>query len=67
MEVEKLSYNRILLRSTDPKRQELSFVLMAQTQEEYCDWVDKLDNIRKMQNDFLTAIRDPISYQQLTK
>lgn len=64
MKIEKLSYNRILFRSTDPQRQDVSFVLMAETHDEYREWVDTLDNIREEQNDFLTAIQDPITHHQ---
>lgn len=68
MKIEKLSDNRFLLRSTDPQRQELSFVLTTQTQEQYREWVDKITNILQTQHDFLKAIQSPIAYQkELTK
>lgn len=64
MKIEKLSDNRFLLRSTDPQRQELCFVLTTQTQEQYREWVDKIDNILDKQHDFLKAIQSPIAYQR---
>lgn len=64
MKIEKLSDNRFLLRSTDPQRQELCFVLTTQTPEQYREWVDKIDNILDKQHDFLKAIQSPIAYQR---
>ncbi|KAJ6643645.1 Kalirin, partial [Pseudolycoriella hygida] len=68
MKIEELSDNRFLLRSTDPHREEQSFVLTTQTQEQYREWVDKINRILQKQNDFLAAIQSPIAFQkELTK
>lgn len=66
MDIEELSHNRILLRSkkSDPKRKGISFVLMAETKDEYREWVDKITNIIRTQRDFLNAIQDPIAYEK---
>lgn len=68
MKIEKLSDNRFLLRSTDPQRQELCFVLTTQTPEQYREWVDTITEILRIQCDFLKALQSPIAYQkELTK
>lgn len=68
MVMEEMSDNRFLLRSTDPQRQGLSFVLVTQSPEQYREWVDTITNILQTQHDFLKAIQSPIVYQkELTK
>ncbi|XP_037045477.1 rho guanine nucleotide exchange factor 25-like [Bradysia coprophila] len=61
MKVKKLMYNRILLRSTDPERQELNFVLMGRTQEDYREWADQLISIRRKQTAFLEVLQNPVT------
>lgn len=68
MVIEEMSENRFLLRSTDPQRQELSFILTTQTTEQLHEWMDTITNILQTQHDFLKAIQSPIAYQkELTK
>lgn len=66
--MEEMPDNRFLLRSTDPQRQELSFVLTTQSSEQHREWMDTITNILQSQHDFLKAIQSPIAYQmELTK
>lgn len=68
MVMEEISERQILLRSTDPQRHELSFVLTTQSDEQQHEWVDNIANILQTQHDFLKAIQSPIAYQkELTK
>lgn len=68
MVMEELSDRQLLLRSTDPQRHELSFVLTTQTDEQHREWMDNITNILQTQHDFLKAIQSPIAYQkELTK
>ena len=68
MMMEEMSDNRFLLRSTDPQRLELSFMLTTQTAEQCREWMHTITNILQTQHDFLKAIQSPIAYQkELTK
>lgn len=68
MVMEELSDNRFLLRSTDPQREELTFILATQTPELHREWMETISNILQTQHDFLKAIQSPIAYQkELTK
>lgn len=66
--MEELPENRLLLRSTDPQRQDISYVITTQTTEQLHEWMDTITNILQTQHDFLKAIQSPIAYQkELTK
>lgn len=68
MVMEELPDRQLLLRSTDPQRHELSFILTTQTDEQHREWMDNITNILQTQHDFLKAIQSPIAYQkELTK
>lgn len=69
MVMEELSDRQLLLRSTDPQRHELSFILTTQTDEQHREWMDNINNLLQKQNDFLKAIQSPIAHvkDQLTK
>lgn len=65
MAMEEMSDRRFLLRSTDPQRPELNFLLTTQTDEQQREWMDNISNILQTQNDFLKAIQNPITHQRL--
>lgn len=68
MLMEELSENRLLLRSTDPLRPELSYIINTQTNEQLHEWMKSITDILQTQHDFLKAITSPIAYQkELTK
>lgn len=68
MFMEELSENRLMLRSTDPQRQEISYVITIQTSEQLDEWKHTITNLLQTQHDFLKAIQSPIAYQkELTK
>lgn len=68
MLMEELTENRILLRSTDPQRTEISYIITAKSSEQWHEWVKNLKKILKTQHDFLDALQSPIAYQMdLTK
>lgn len=68
MLMEELSENRLMLRSTDPQRQEISYIITTQSSEQLHEWMDTITNILQTQHDFLKAIQSPIAYQkELTK
>lgn len=64
MVMEEMTENRFQLRSTDPQRQELSYILATQTPEAHREWMDTITNILQTQHDFLKAIQSPIAYQK---
>lgn len=64
MLMEELPENRLLLRSTDPQRQEISYVITTQSSEQLHEWMDTITNILQTQHDFLKAIQSPIAYQK---
>lgn len=63
--MEEMTERRFLLRSTDPQRSELSFVLTTQTDKQHREWMDNISIILQTQNDFLKAIQNPITHQRL--
>lgn len=66
--MEEMSDNRFMLRSTDPQRAELSYILATQSTEQLHEWMNTITNILQSQHDFLKAIQSPIAYQkELTK
>lgn len=66
--MEELPENRLLLRSTDPQRQDISYIIATQSSEQLHEWMDTITNILQTQHDFLKAIQSPIAYQkELTK
>lgn len=68
MVMEELSENRLLVRSTDPQRPEISYIITAKSTEQWHEWVKNLKKILKTQHDFLDALQSPIAYQMdLTK
>lgn len=68
MFMEELSENRLMLRSTDPQRQEISYIITIQTSEQLDEWKHTITNLLQTQHDFLKAIQSPIAYQkELTK
>lgn len=68
MLMEELSENRLLLRSTDPLRPELRYIINTQTNEKFHEWKKAITGILQTQHDFLKAIISPIAYQkELTK
>lgn len=57
-----------MLRSTDPLRPELSYIINTQTNEQLHEWMKAITDILQTQHDFLKAITSPIAYQkELTK
>jgi hypothetical protein len=56
--------SRFILRSTDPKKPNLSFVCQAGSREAKEEWLSQLQSILQTQKDFLKAIQSPIKYQQ---
>lgn len=60
---------KFVLRSTDPKKPNLSYVCQASSEESRDEWVNQLQSILQTQKDFLKAIQSPIKYQKnrLTK
>lgn len=60
---------KFILRSTDPKKPNLSFVCQASSEDVREEWVTTLLSILQTQKDFLKAIQSPIKYQKnkLTK
>jgi len=60
---------KFILRSTDPKKPNLSYVCQAPSREAKDEWVSQLQDILQTQKDFLKAIQSPIKYQKkkLTK
>jgi len=57
-----------VVRSTDPRKPNLSYVCQALTAESRSEWVHNLRAILQTQRDFLKAIQSPIAYQkELTK
>lgn len=68
MLMEELAENRLMLRSTDPLRPELSYIINTQTNEQLHEWMKAITDILQTQHDFLKAITSPIAYQkELTK
>lgn len=64
MAIEELTENRFLLRSTDPQRQEICYVVNATSNEQWREWVDTIKNILQTQYNLLKAIQSPIEYQK---
>lgn len=62
--LEELPENRFMLRSTDPQRQEICYVITTQTNDQWREWVDTIKNILQSQYDFLKALQSPIEYQK---
>jgi len=60
---------KFILRSTDPKKPNLSFVCQTSSKENRDEWIGQLQQILQTQKDFLKAIQSPIKYQKnkLTK
>lgn len=60
---------KFILRSTDPKKPNLSYVCQTTSKESRDEWIGQLQNILQTQKDFLKAIQSPIKYQKnkLTK
>lgn len=68
MLMEEMSDYRISLRSTDPLRPDLRYVINTQNQEKFHEWKKAITGILQTQHDFLKAIISPIAYQkELTK
>lgn len=67
MVMEEMPENRLLLRSTDPQRQDISYIIITETTEQFHEWMETINNILQTQHDFLKAIQSPIQYQKLTK
>lgn len=61
--MEEMSENRLLLRSTDPQRPDLSYVITTQTSDQLHEWMNTITGILDSQHDFLKAIQSPIEYQ----
>lgn len=61
--MEELTDNRLLLRSNDPQRAEISYIITAKTSEQWHELVKNLKKILKTQHDFLDALQSPIAYQ----
>ncbi|XP_055319893.1 kalirin isoform X6 [Sitodiplosis mosellana] len=62
--IEEMSENRFMLRSTDPQRQEICYVIATQSTEQCHEWVDTIKNILQRQYDLLKALQSPIEYQK---
>lgn len=63
-----MSDYRLSLRSTDPLRPDLRYVINTQNQEKFHEWKKAITGILQTQHDFLKAIISPIAYQkELTK
>lgn len=62
--LEELPENRFMLRSTDPQRQEICYVITTQTSDQWHEWVDTIKNILQRQYDLLKALQSPIEYQK---
>lgn len=65
--MEELPENRILLRSTDPLRPELSYIINTQSNEQLHEWTKAITDILQTQHDFLKAITSPIAHQKELK
>ncbi|XP_031622402.1 kalirin isoform X2 [Contarinia nasturtii] len=62
--IEELPENRFMLRSTDPQRQEICYIITTQTNDQWHEWVDTIKNILQRQYDLLKALQSPIEYQK---
>jgi triple functional domain protein len=55
---------KFILRSTDPRKPNLSYICQATSQERKDEWITNLQLILQTQKDFLKAIQSPIKYQK---
>lgn len=68
MVMEELPEKRLLIRSSDPQRQEVCYIITPQSDEQFQQWMGTITNILQTQQDFVRAIQSPIAYQmELTK
>lgn len=68
MVMEELPEKRLLIRSSDPQRQEVCYIIIPQSDEQFQQWMGTITNILQTQQDFVRAIQSPIAYQmELTK
>ncbi|GLH09852.1 Triple functional domain protein [Gryllus bimaculatus] len=59
---------KFVIKSTDPRKPNVSYTCQASSKESCEEWVSTIQNILQSQNDFLKAIQYPIQYQkELTK
>lgn len=55
---------KFVLKSKDPRQDDLSFIIQANCVEEKYEWVRNIEALLKTQLDFLRALQSPISYQK---
>jgi len=55
---------KFILRSTDPRKPNLSYICQSISPERKEEWIKNLQLILQTQKDFLKAIQSPIKYQK---